>query len=51
MLFRSKYIGICSQGPSDHPDFAQWLMAQGISSISLNPDTVVETWTALGQAH
>ena len=33
-----------------HPDFAQWLMAQGISSISLNPDTVVETWTALGQA-
>ena len=48
---QGKYIGICGQGPSDHPDFAQWLMAQGISSISLNPDTVVETWTALGQAH
>jgi len=47
---QGKYIGICGQGPSDHPDFAQWLMAQGISSISLNPDTVVETWTALGQA-
>ncbi len=46
---QGKYIGICGQGPSDHPDFAQWLMAQGISSISLNPDTVVETWTALGQ--
>jgi len=49
-LAQGKYIGICGQGPSDHPDFAQWLMAQGISSISLNPDTVVETWTALGQA-
>ena len=48
-LAQGKYIGICGQGPSDHPDFAQWLMAQGISSISLNPDTVVETWTALGQ--
>ncbi len=49
-LAQGKYIGICGQGPSDHPDFAQWLMAQGISSISLNPDTVVETWTVLGQA-
>ena len=47
---QGKYIGICGQGPSDHPDFAQWLMEQGISSISLNPDTVVETWTTLGQA-
>ncbi len=46
---QGKYIGICGQGPSDHPDFAHWLMEQGISSISLNPDTVVETWTALGQ--
>jgi len=48
-LAQGKYVGICGQGPSDHPDFAQWLMAQGISSISLNPDTVVETWTALGR--
>jgi pyruvate,water dikinase len=43
-------VGICGQGPSDHPDFARWLMAQGISSISLNPDTVVETWMQLGKA-
>jgi pyruvate,water dikinase len=43
-----KYIGICGQGPSDHPDLAEWLMDQGISSISLNPDTVVDTWTQLG---
>jgi len=42
-----KYIGICGQGPSDHPDFAQWLMEQGIDAISLNPDTVVQTWTFL----
>ena len=42
-----KYIGICGQGPSDHPDLAEWLMDQGISSISLNPDTVVDTWTQL----
>jgi pyruvate,water dikinase len=48
-LSQGKYIGICGQGPSDHPDFAKWLMAQGISSISLNPDTVVETWTQLGK--
>ena len=49
-LSQGKYVGICGQGPSDHPDFARWLMAQGISSISLNPDTVVETWTQLGKA-
>ncbi|MFZ0487365.1 MAG: phosphoenolpyruvate synthase [Arenicellales bacterium] len=42
-----KYVGICGQGPSDHPDLALWLMEQGISSISLNPDTVVETWLFL----
>jgi pyruvate, water dikinase len=42
-----KYIGICGQGPSDHPDFAEWLAAEGIASISLNPDTVVETWQRL----
>jgi pyruvate,water dikinase len=47
-LEQGKYIGICGQGPSDHPDFAHWLMDQGISSISLNPDTVIETWTRLG---
>jgi len=48
---RNKYVGICGQGPSDHPDLAQWLLAQGIESISLNPDTVVETWMLLaGQA-
>jgi pyruvate,water dikinase len=48
-LSQGKYVGICGQGPSDHPDFAKWLMAQGISSISLNPDTVVDTWTQLGK--
>ncbi len=42
-----KYVGICGQGPSDHPDLAQWLMEQGISSISLNPDTVIATWQQL----
>ena len=42
-----KYVGICGQGPSDHPDFAQWLEQQGISSISLNPDSVVATWQQL----
>jgi pyruvate,water dikinase len=47
----NKYIGICGQGPSDHPDLARWLMEQGIEAISLNPDTVVETWLDLaGQA-
>ncbi|MEO7031902.1 MAG: phosphoenolpyruvate synthase, partial [Herbaspirillum sp.] len=45
---QGKYIGICGQGPSDHPDFAEWLMKEGIASISLNPDTVVETWKKLG---
>jgi len=44
---QGKYIGICGQGPSDHPDFAQWLLDEGIESISLNPDTVVETWMFL----
>ena len=42
-----KYIGICGQGPSDHPDLARWLVEQGIESMSLNPDTVVETWLFL----
>jgi pyruvate,water dikinase len=42
-----KYVGICGQGPSDHPDFARWLVDQGIDSVSLNPDTVVETWLFL----
>ncbi len=45
-----KYVGICGQGPSDHPDLAKWLMEQGISSISLNPDTVVQTWGMLAKA-
>lgn len=44
-----KYVGICGQGPSDHDDLAQWLMEQGIDSVSLNPDTVVETWLHLGE--
>ncbi|WP_041929583.1 phosphoenolpyruvate synthase [Methylibium petroleiphilum] len=44
-----KYIGICGQGPSDHPDFADWLAAEGIVSISLNPDTVVDTWQRLAK--
>ena len=46
-----KYIGICGQGPSDHPDFARWLVEQGIEAISLNPDTVVQTWLDLSNAH
>ncbi len=45
-----KYVGICGQGPSDHFDFAQWLMDEGIQSISLNPDTLLETWHKLGEA-
>jgi pyruvate,water dikinase len=49
-LQRDKYIGICGQGPSDHPDFAKWLMDRGIKSISLNPDTVVDTWNGLANA-
>ena len=44
---QGKYIGICGQGPSDHPDFAQWLLSEGISSISLNPDSVISTWQQL----
>ncbi|WP_338805200.1 phosphoenolpyruvate synthase [Xenorhabdus griffiniae] len=44
---QGKYVGICGQGPSDHEDFAQWLMKEGIDSLSLNPDTVVKTWVAL----
>ena len=46
---KGKYIGICGQGPSDHPDLAQWLMQQGIDSISLNPDTVLDTWLFLAE--
>ena len=46
---RGKYVGICGQGPSDHPDLARWLLDQGIESMSLNPDTVVETWLFLAQ--
>jgi pyruvate,water dikinase len=46
-LNEGKYIGICGQGPSDHPDLARWLVAQGIGSVSLNPDSVVETWLFL----
>jgi len=46
---KGKYIGICGQGPSDHPDLAEWLMDQGIDSVSLNPDTVVDTWIRLAR--
>jgi pyruvate,water dikinase len=42
-----KYVGICGQGPSDHPDLARWLMDEGIESVSLNPDSVVSTWLFL----
>ncbi|MGZ9709594.1 phosphoenolpyruvate synthase [Glaciimonas sp. GNP009] len=49
-LAKGKYVGICGQGPSDHPDFAEWLMKQGIESISLNPDTVIDTWKNLAAA-
>ncbi|MGB1008352.1 MAG: phosphoenolpyruvate synthase, partial [Thiolinea sp.] len=48
---QNKYIGICGQGPSDYPDFAAWLLEQGISSISLNPDTVIDTWLHLSKHH
>jgi pyruvate,water dikinase len=48
-LEKGKYVGICGQGPSDHPDFAQWLMKEGIVSISLNPDTVIDTWMLLAK--
>jgi pyruvate,water dikinase len=47
---KGKYVGICGQGPSDHPDLAEWLMEQGIDSVSLNPDTVVDTWLRLAKA-
>jgi len=50
-ISKNKYIGICGQGPSDFPDFAKWLMLQGIDSISLNPDSVIETWRMLGAVH
>jgi pyruvate,water dikinase len=46
---RGKYVGICGQGPSDHPDLAEWLLDEGIESMSLNPDTVVETWLRLAK--
>ena len=46
---QGKYVGICGQGPSDHPDFAIWLLHEGISSISLNPDTIVQTAQLLSQ--
>jgi pyruvate,water dikinase len=48
-LAANKYVGICGQGPSDHPDFAKWLMDEGILSMSLNPDTVVDTWKKLAE--
>jgi pyruvate,water dikinase len=48
---QGKYVGICGQGPSDYPDFAAWLFEQGISSISLNPDTLVDTWIHLAEEH
>jgi pyruvate,water dikinase len=48
---QGKYVGICGQGPSDHLDFAHWLVSKGIESISLNPDSVVSTWQALAKAH
>ncbi len=47
---KQKYVGICGQGPSDHPDLAQWLMDEGIESVSLNPDTVVDTWLSLAKS-
>ena len=46
---QGKYVGICGQGPSDHPDFAEWLMKEGITSLSLNPDSVIETWQNLAK--
>ena len=48
---QDKYVGICGQGPSDHPDLARWLMEEGITSVSLNPDSVVQTWLYLGGEH
>jgi pyruvate,water dikinase len=46
---RGKYVGICGQGPSDHPDLAEWLVDKGIETMSLNPDTVVDTWLHLAK--
>jgi pyruvate,water dikinase len=46
---QGKYVGICGQGPSDHPDFAEWLMKEGITSLSLNPDSVIDTWRELAK--
>jgi pyruvate,water dikinase len=48
-LRQGKYVGICGQGPSDHPDFAHWLVERGITSLSLNPDSVIETWQNLAK--
>jgi pyruvate,water dikinase len=48
---KGAYVGICGQGPSDHSDFAAWLVEQGIDTVSLNPDTVIDTWLYLAQAH
>ncbi|UJP01650.1 MAG: hypothetical protein LZF85_07525, partial [Nitrosomonas sp.] len=48
---QGKYIGICGQGPSDYPDFAAWLCEQGIGSLSLNPDSVVDTWLHIASLH
>ncbi len=48
-LERGKYVGICGQGPSDHPDLAEWLVDKGIETMSLNPDTVVDTWLHLAR--
>jgi pyruvate,water dikinase len=47
---KGAYVGICGQGPSDHADFAAWLVEQGIDSVSLNPDTVIDTWLYLAEA-
>ena len=46
---KDKYVGICGQGPSDHPDLAEWLLEQGITSISLNPDSVIDTWLFMAE--
>jgi pyruvate,water dikinase len=47
---RGKYVGVCGQGPSDHPELAQWLVEQGVDSMSLNPDTVVQTWLKMSDS-
>jgi pyruvate,water dikinase len=46
---QGKYVGICGQGPSDHPDLAEWLVKEGIGSMSLNPDTVIDTWQKIAK--